>query len=678
MGPQPRRNPPLTPEQLLQQNMENAALEVEQQFGMGRPRVVAAPVNDAPVDLAEENRLIEVIGKLHGQHNGNDVYIGGLPTGSQDASFYPQKGRDAANAMNRTVRSTVLPFRDAENSRTRAKLGEGVNVRLWSNRAEYEDLLPPQVRQSMAQRRAGGFDVPFRPVPDHVIDFWRRQGPRLTNAQIQWGYAERDKAERNGRLPGQPARQRPMTRQEIAAEFPVDPRNGQPWAPGHEPLGGVENIARRDDELGARARALIQERDQRLAGNAGQNGGAAQEAVAPPERQGVVDEAQAIENNNANRVRGIREGLHPQQDMDLGNADDQNRWNQFVGQSADRMNRFRPGSLVAEVNAPSWREREAEFDAKAAEGEIPPEEIEQKKRGFNMYFAAENNRRAREIALRFGGSMKEETVQALMAASAPVLVNRAASQAEARQQLQEQSDALSAIERTGRFYDRIGRARNLQDQKQNRRFVGIATNPDERAGFAFRTMASGTPEERSAFALATNNPLAYVTEMENSGGGNAAPQAGRQNQNPRPVPADEMLPAQQSAATFDAVDERLRAGDAQAASEMMNTLASRDGMTPEQAEEQLALRMLYVGKPQEDGTPGRDYTRNGVVMRALANYAAQGFEAFYAFVSQAGIDEQQAQVMFQQFTGRSPDRPNPRPQVDSALEDAIERPQTAF
>lgn len=661
MGLQPKPNRPLTPEELLQQNMQNAALEVEQQFVMGRPLAVAAPANDAPLDLEEQSRIAEVVGKPTGEMRGDTpVYSGGLPTGSQGPEFYDQGNWAAGGVFNNRIRRlldiTSTPFQGEDfyaYTKFRDKMAEPVDKPLWSTRDEYERLLPQQVRQSMARRREGGYDVPFRPVPDHVIDFWRKQGPRLTQAQIQWGYAQRDRAERNGWRPGQPARQRPMTRQEIAAEFPVDPRNGQPWAPGHEPLGGIENIARRNDDLGARARALIEERDRRLAEDAAPVAQAPDAAAEPAAQEGLIDEAQAIENNNAARVRGIREGLHPQQDMNLGGAEEQNRWNEFVGQSVDRMNRYQPGALVPEIDAPNWRELEAEFDAQALEGEFTPEEIEQKKQGFNTYFAAENNRRAREIALRFGGSMTEETVQNLMAASAPVLVNRYESQAEARKELQNQSDALTAIERTGRFYDRIGRARNLTDRRQNQRFVGIANDPNESAGFAFRTMATGTPEERSAFAFATGNPLAYTTEMEQGRASQAAPPAGGQNQNPRPQPVDEMIDAEAVQRNSQIVDAQIANGDYQLAQGAAVALTAGSGLTTGDV---VVLRMLTASRRARSGEGGIDHTATdsgrAYMAPILAAKAAEGYDAFFAFVSQAGVSADEAQQLFNQFSAR--------------------------
>jgi len=427
-----------------------------------------------------------------------------------------------------------------------------------------------------------------------------------------------------------------------------------PWKPGHAPgPEGMDELAMRDDWVGANVRQMLAER-------------AANENPPPPEDpvnfqdlpDGPITEEEAVARNRQYRQHMLQRGdVHPQQVLDLGDADAQNEWTNFVRGSVDRMNRYYPGSLEVQIDAPQWREvqrRKAEAVANGVEGaeEMSPEQVA-------MYRTAENNQLRRDLELRYGHKLTDEKQQMLAEAfNVKPAPDSGQTKEEATRQilLQMQADLRSQ--------NRIERSRNRNDDLQNRRLTGGLNDPNTRQGFIYRSMEGATPQQRSAFGAAMGDPLIYTAEMD-AMQPPALPAGGQgANRNGLPsgrLPMDELRETEAAALDFAAIDNALNppGGDPdfqkarRAATEMLGENAD-----PQQAAEIVVLRMIRLSNQQG----GQNMMNDANVIRTLASYAAQGPEEFAAFVAQAGVDPGKAQQMYDQIR---PSRSRPRVQVDT-------------
>lgn len=501
---------------------------------------------------------------------------------------------------------------------------------LWSTREEYEALLPAPVRDSMNQRRTNGHVVPFRPVPDNVLRAWMAAGDDADPALIQWGYMQRDRgsnASASGALPGTSA----------------NPYPG-PYRPGYRPgVDGLEGLAQRDTpdqdiaavgyDIGERARQLLAERNARLAGRSAPAG---QQAAAAPALdpdnpdndyrtlpEGDIDEATAQERNRRYRTDSIRGGeMHPQQELDLGSAEEQNQWTNYVRGSVDRMNRYYPGSLgPVKIEGPSWREREAS-------GAITPEQADK-------YRAAELRQRERSIIRNYGNAISDETAARLSAAvDAGDL------------------DTVKEIHDSARRNNRLSRERNYDAMQQNQRVVGALNNPNERAGFVYRTMASGTPEERSALAATLGDDMVYPVEMAAS---MPAAEAGGGGPQGDSEPGFSDLSRQ----TFTGVRNMVLEGNLGMAQNTLLTYYADmyPDMPPAEhsrmAEDHLTDLMFKMTYSQEQ--PARNFATEPRLQYALRQRAQQGWDAYQQWAYSVGMNEAQVRQTYKDATGQDPD-----------------------
>jgi hypothetical protein len=444
-----------------------------------------------------------------------------------------------------------------------------------------------------------------------------------------------------------------------------------PFRPGFRPgIDGLENLALRDNaeediarvgyDIGARARALIAERD----------GEGSQPDPANPVDfrslpDGPITEDEAAERNQQYRRAMLQRGdVHPQQVLDLGDAEAQNEWSDFVRGSVDRMNRYYPGSMEAQIDAPQWREvqrRKAEDVANGVEGaeEMTPEQVA-------AYRKAENNQLRRDIELRYGYKLTDEKQRKLAAAfNVKPAPDSGQTKEEATRQilLQMQADLRSQ--------NRIERSGNRNDDLQNRRITGMLNDPNTRQGFIYRSMESATPQQRSAFGAAMGDPLVYTAEVDAmqppalpAGGGGT-----RRNGLPSGrLPMDELRETEAAALDFAAIDESLNPAsggeyDFQAAQRAATEMLGENA-DPQQAAEIVVLRMIRLSNQQG----GQNMMNDANVIRTLASYAAQGPEEFAAFVAQAGVDPAKAQQMYDQIR---PSRSRPRVQVTAEDAQAV-------
>ena len=609
-------------------------------------------------------------------HNGHPVSIGPR-TGEQPTSFYGEERMEEDADFQRGFKRPIRPFLGTKAYQDQQALRQSVDYEqpstpapasqppqpssppmgqseLWTTREEYESLLPPPVRQDLEELRANGVEPPFRPVPDEVLRLWAARGDDIDQAAIQWGYAKRDEYAAQGRTyGGGPA----PSRADIQAEFPVDPRTGQPWAPGHEPLASLDSLAQREDDIGRRARDLLAEREARLArveqarqgpggggtnapmGGRGAGGGrTGAELVDPslgsrpdlerlygerPWLSGMpVDEAQAVANNRAYRQYGIRDGtFHPQQEFSLGTAAQQNEWNEYVTSSVDRMNRYMPGVLQPRIEGKSWRDR-------LSDGDITPEQAV-------PYQMAELRQRERDIVKNFGNAMSDETADALaMAVEGGDL------------------ETIRAIHTQLRRNNRLDRARNYDDMLQNRRIGQMLNSPQERQGFVYRTMASGTPEERSALAAMMGDDTVYATEMASmmpsaGGGGPAAGEAAESS--------DASLMREQ----YNQVESMLLEGNTDTAYQTLRVQfqSMYPDLPPEQHEqmasdalEDMMMQMSYGNQ----GPGGLNYRNDPRIIQRLRREAEAGWESWLQYTSRMGMSYRQSAEEWEALTGTRP------------------------
>ena len=97
-------------------------------------------------------------------------------------------------------------------------------ARLQAEREAYEARLPPQIRADIEFRRSRGFDVPYRPIPEAQMRVLEAAGPNATQAQIQWAYDMRNRAEEAA--PPSPPSARPQRQGGETTRWPCQTR----WA----------------------------------------------------------------------------------------------------------------------------------------------------------------------------------------------------------------------------------------------------------------------------------------------------------------------------------------------------------------------------------------------------------------------------------------------------------------
>jgi len=265
-------------------------------------------------------------------------------------------------------------------------------ARLQAEREEYEARLPPAIRADIEFRRSRGFDVPYRPIPEAQLRVLEAAGPDATQAQIQWAYAMRDRAERQARDAAPPAPSASYGRADNPMAMPDEMGRMPEAAVGpEERVSGAPSDDVSQEEIDAeraRIRSSIESN----------TGGAPEVQVygeTPPSymrdleaatdmaarsdsqtwldpnnpeafglesdllqyREGMTDEEyNAAKANIRHRQRLLRgmgpdqggyTAFNPQQPMWLGTAEDQAEWEAFLRDNPDAQRRYDPAAYQA-------------------------------------------------------------------------------------------------------------------------------------------------------------------------------------------------------------------------------------------------------------------------------------------------------------------------------------------
>lgn len=277
-------------------------------------------------------------------------------------------------------------------------------ARLQAERDAYEARLPPQIRADIEFRRSRGFDVPYRPIPEAQMRVLEAAGPNATQAQIQWAYDMRNRAEEGGRAAPQPPsrpraqpstpgrRDNPMAMPDEMGRLPMD----EPSVAPEERVSGAPEDEMTDEEMVAREQERIRsaiesdmegapdvtvsgetpasymrdlERGTQLAAQADSqvwldpNNAEAfgNESDLLQYRPGMSDaEYEAAKANIRHRQRLLRgmspdpggyTEFNPQQPMYLGTAEDQAEWTAFLRDNPEAQRRYDPAAYQASQSA---------------------------------------------------------------------------------------------------------------------------------------------------------------------------------------------------------------------------------------------------------------------------------------------------------------------------------------
>jgi len=270
-------------------------------------------------------------------------------------------------------------------------------ARLQAERDAYEARLPPQIRADIEFRRSRGFDVPYRPIPEAQMRVLEAAGPNATQAQIQWAYDMRNRAEEDA-PPSPPSarpaaatpgrRDNPMAMPDEMGRLPV----GEPAVGPEERVSGAPATEMTEEEMVARERDRIRsaiesstdgapavevygetpasymrdlERGTQLAAQADSqvwldpNNAEAfgNESDLLQFREGMTDaEYEAAKANIRHRQRLLRgmgpdaggyTAFNPQQPMYLGTAEDQEEWAAFLRDNPEAQKRYDPAAYQA-------------------------------------------------------------------------------------------------------------------------------------------------------------------------------------------------------------------------------------------------------------------------------------------------------------------------------------------